>query len=150
MFSGQHRCSGSQDGTPERNLSLYRDALSKVRRLVYVRNLDGGEDICPGLGGIDRLSGEGCCKGKYRLVEASNRYLPLRCVFKFQLVKLAKRRTCSYVVSTCAQAGQYLRKYRPIFAQIGTLFTPTYNALQNCRLTHNLGRRALTTIELGG
>jgi len=31
------------DDTPERNLPLYRDALSKLPRLVYVRNLDGGK-----------------------------------------------------------------------------------------------------------
>ena len=39
-------------------LLLYRDALSKVPRLVYVRNLDGGEYICPDLGEVDRSSGE--------------------------------------------------------------------------------------------
>ena len=42
---------------------LCRDALSKVPRLVYVRNLDGGEYICPNLGEVDRSSGERCCKG---------------------------------------------------------------------------------------
>jgi hypothetical protein len=49
--------------TSERNLPLYRDALSKVPRLVYVRNLNGWEYICPDLGEVDRSSGERCCKG---------------------------------------------------------------------------------------
>jgi hypothetical protein len=55
--------SSSSSSPSERNLPLYRDALSKVPRLVYVRNLDGGEYICPDLGEVDRSSGERCCKG---------------------------------------------------------------------------------------
>lgn len=78
----------SNDDTPERNLPLYRDALRKVPRLVYVRNLDGGEDICPDLGKINCSSGEGCCKGKYRWLKHPTGTC-LYDAFSSQLVKLA-------------------------------------------------------------
>jgi hypothetical protein len=50
------------------------------------------------------------------LVEAFNRYLPLRCVFKFQLVKLAK--------GELAAKGGDLSTGETVFAKIETLFTP--------------------------
>jgi hypothetical protein len=116
----------SNNNTTERNLPLYRDALSKVPRLVYVRNLDGGEDIYPDLGKIDCSSGEGCCKGKYRWLKHPTDTC-LYDAFSSQLVKLCNRRTCNYVVWLAHRRTGFAQISANICANRDNLRKPTFH-----------------------